>query len=177
VNISRQILLLALSGIAHGAQSAEAESAVPEPSIFIEQAAQVGLVDVEAARLALARSQDPGVRSFAQRVLRDQEDLDRELATLANGRGIALPPKLDSTKRSMLDEITAKQGSDFDRAYAQHMAMGQMRAVALFEAASNSPDAAVATFARQSLPALRERQQLAATLAGQSLEGAIPAGR
>ena len=48
MNISRQILLLALAGIAQGAQAAEAESAVPEPAVFIEQATQISLADIEA---------------------------------------------------------------------------------------------------------------------------------
>ena len=177
MNISRQILLLALTGIAQGAHAAEAESAIPEPSVFIEQAAQFSRADIEAARLAMARSRDPGVQGFARRVLHDQAQLGEQLNTMATAKGIHLSPTLQSTSQAMLHEITATSGADFDLSYAQHVAMAQTRAVALFEAAVNSPDPETSAFARNSLPALRERQQLAAQLAGQGLKGDIPGGR
>jgi putative membrane protein len=177
VNVSRNILLLALASIASGAHAAEAESAIPEPSVFMEQAAQTGLTEVEAARLALARSQDPGIRSFAQRMVTDHGRANDELATLARAKGVALPTALDAQHRAVLDEITSSTGAEFDRSYARHMVMGHTKAVALFEAAANSPDAAVSGFAKKSLPMLKEHQRLADKLPGNTVKGEIPGGR
>ena len=166
MNISMSILLLALAGIQQGAHAAEAESAVPEPSVFVQQAAQTGLTEMEAAKIALARSQDPGIRSFAQRMVKDHGRSNVELATLASAKGIDAPTQLDAEHQAMLDDITAKTGADFDRKYSEHMHMGHTRAVALFEAAANSPDAQVSGFAKKTLPTLREHQKLAEKLPG-----------
>jgi putative membrane protein len=177
VNVSRNILLLALASIASGAHAAEAESAIPEPSVFVQQAAQAGLTEIEAAKVALARSQDPGIRGFAQRMVADHGRANEELASLAGTKGIELPKALDSQHQVLLNEISSKTGSEFDRSYSQHMAMGHTKAVALFEAAANSPDASISGFAKKSLPMLREHQRLAEKLPGNTVKGDIPAGR
>jgi len=177
MNISRSILFLALASITPGAQAGEPEDAIPEPTVFLEQAAQTGLTEIEAAKVALARSQDPGIRSFAQRMVKDHGKNNIELATLATGKGIAAPTKLDAEHQAMLDDITSKTGTDFDRSYAEHMHMGHIKAVALFEAAANSPDMAVSGFAKKALPVLREHKQLAEKLPGASVKGSPAGGR
>lgn len=166
MNISRSILLLALASINNGAPAAEAESGIPEPNTFVQQAAQTGLTEIEAAKVALARSQDPGIRSFAQRMVKDHGKANLELASLATLKGIQAPKSLDAEHKAMLDDITSKTGADFDRSYSEHMQMGHTKAVALFEAAANSPDEAVSGFAKKTLPVLREHRELAGKLGG-----------
>jgi putative membrane protein len=166
VNISRSFLLLALASISSGAPAAEAESAIPEPNTFVQQAAQTGLTEIEAAKVALARSKDPGIRSFAQRMVEDHGKANLELASLATLKGIQAPKSLDAEHQAMLDDIASKTGADFDRSYAEHMQMGHTKAVALFEAAANSPDEAISSFAKKTLPTLREHRQLAGKLGG-----------
>jgi putative membrane protein len=168
MNISRSILLLALAGVHSLAQAADAESAVPEPAIFVEQAAQTGLAEIEAAKAALAKSEDPGIRSFAQRMVKDHGQSNVELASLAMNKGITAPDKLDAEHQAMLDEITSKNGKEFDRTYSEHMNMGHSKALALFEAATKSPDPQLAAFAKKTLPTLQEHKQLAEKLPGKS---------
>ena len=177
MNISRSILFLALASITQGVQAGEPEDSIPEPTMFVQQAAQTGLTEIEAAKIALARSQDPGIRSFAQRMVKDHGQSNLELATLATEKGIAAPTTLDAEHQAMLDDITSKTGTDFDRSYSEHMHMGHTKAVALFEAAANSPDTAVSGFAKKTLPTLREHKQLAEKLPGASVKGPPAGGR
>jgi putative membrane protein len=177
MNISRSVLFLALASITHGVPAGEPEDSFPEPTVFVEQAAQTGLTEIEAAKVALARSQDPGIRSFAQRMVKDHGKSNIELATLAAAKGIDAPSKLDAEHQSMLDDITSKSGPDFDRSYSEHMHMGHTKAVALYEAAANSPDAAVSGFAKKALPTLREHKQLAEKLPGATVKGPSAGGR
>lgn len=177
MNISRSILFLALASITPGAHAGEPEDSIPEPTVFVQQAAQTGLTEIEAAKVALARSQDPGIRSFAQRMVKDHGKSNIELATLATEKGIDAPTTLDAEHQAMLDDITSKTGTDFDRSYSEHMHMGHIKAVALFEAAANSPDMAVAGFAKKTLPTLREHKQLAEKLPGASVKGSPAGGR
>src|SRR5690242_12938136 len=177
MNISKSILFLALASINNGAHAAEAESAIPEPTMFVQQAAQTGMTEIEAAKVALARSQDPGIRSFAQRMVKDHAQSNLELADLATTKGISAPTRLDAEHQAMLDDIASKPDKDFDRTYSAHMHMGHTKALALFEAAANSPDAAVSGFAKKTLPTLREHQQLAEKLPGANVKGPSAGGR
>ena len=166
VNVSRSVLVLALACASGAALAAEAESMVPEPSVFVERATMASMTELEAARAALAKSEDPGVRTFAERMVKDHTAAQAELRSLAEGKGIAAPTRLDDEHQAALSEITSKTGSEFDRAFSQHMNMDHTKAIALFEAASRSPDPELAGFAKKTLPTLREHKKLAEKLPG-----------
>lgn len=175
MNVSRSVLLLALASIAQAAHGGEPEDSIPEPTVFVQQAAQTGLTEIEAAKVALARSTDPAIRSFAQRMVEENGKRNLELASLAMAKGIDAPTSLDAEHQAVLDDITSKTGADFDRSYSEKMHMGHTRAVALFEAAANSPDTELSGFAKKELPTLRENKQLAGKLPGAASK-AFPGG-
>ena len=166
MNVSRTLLLLALAQASAATLAAEAESLVPDPGVFVEQAAQTGLTEIEAAKAALAKSDDPDIRSFAQRMVQDHGKSNLQLATLALNKGLKAPSKLDAEHQALLNEINSKTGTDFDRTYSEHMNMGHTKALALFEAASKSPDPQRAEYAKQALPTLQEHKKLAEKLPG-----------
>ncbi len=139
---------------------------MPEPAAFVKMAAQAGMAEIEAGNIALAKSQDPQIRNFAERMVADHGKANSELASLAKAKGIEAPLRLDSDHRAMLDSLQAKSGPDFDAAYSQHMKMDHTKAIALFEGASKSADADFAGFAQKTLPTLKEHKQLAAGLPG-----------
>src|SRR6188474_88223 len=70
MNVSKSLLFLALAGVSGAAGASDAGQA-PEPAAFVKKAAQAGMTEVEAGRVALAKSQDPSIRSFAERMVAD----------------------------------------------------------------------------------------------------------
>jgi putative membrane protein len=164
MTVSRSLLILALAGISAAASAGDADSAVPAPAAFVKMAAQAGMAEIEAGNIALSKSQDPQIRSFAERMVADHGKANSELASLAKAKGIDAPVHLDSDHRALLDSLQAKSGPDFDSAYSQHMRMDHTKAIALFEGASRSADADFAGFAQKTLPTLKEHKQLAAGL-------------
>lgn len=158
------VLSLALAGVANSASAADAERGVPVPSAFVKMAAQAGMTEIEAAKVALSKSKDPAIRSFAERMVNDHGSANLELASLAKAKGIDTPQRLDAEHKAMIDALRAKSGSDFDAAYSQHMNMDHDKAIALFEGASRSADPEFAGFARKTLPKLQEHKQLASRL-------------
>lgn len=164
--VSRSLLFLALAGISSAAGAADADSAVPAPTAFVKMAAQAGMAEIEAGKVALARSQDPQIRSFAERMVADHVRAHSELASLAKAKGIDTPTALDADHRAVVDSLKSKSGPEFDAAYAQHMNMDHSKAIALFEGASRSTDSEVAGFAQKTLPTLKEHRELAARLPG-----------
>lgn len=166
MNVSKSVLVLALACVSGAALAADAERAVPEPSVFVEKAAVAGLTEVEAGKMALAKSKDPGIRSFAQRMVSDHTKANVELTGIATAKGIDAPKSPDSEHQAMLDALASKTGTEFDREYSQHMNMDHSKAIALFEGATRSTDAELAKFAKKTLPTLKEHKKLAEKLPG-----------
>ena len=71
MKVSSTILFLALSGASAAATAADAERTPPAPSVFVKKAALDGMTEVEAGKVALAKSQDPAIRNFAERMVKD----------------------------------------------------------------------------------------------------------
>lgn len=166
MNVSKSLLFLALAGASNAVIAANADNAIPEPTTFVKKAAQDGMTEVEAGKVALSKSEDPSVRSFAERMVADHSKANAELSSIAQAKGIEVPKQLDAEHQSMVDALSAKSGSDFDREYSQHMNMDHKKAIALFEAASKSKDADLAGFAKKTLPTLKQHKQLAEKLPG-----------
>jgi putative membrane protein len=164
--VSQSLLCLALASVTSTAIAADAERTAPPPAIFVEKAAQAGMTEIAAAKAALSKSRDPGILSFAQRMVMDHGAANLELATLAKAKGIDAPSTLDAEHKAALDQITSKSGPEFDRSYAQHMNMDHSKAIALFESATKTSDPELAGFAKKTLPTLREHKLLAEKLPG-----------
>jgi putative membrane protein len=175
--LSKSVLFMALAGVSGAAMAADAERTPPDPQTFVEKAAVSGMTEVEAAKIALSKSQDPAIRSFAERMVQDHTQANTELKGIASTKGIDVPSKPDAKHQAMLDRLAAKTGADFDREYSQHMKMDHSKAIALFEGASKSSDGTVANFARKTLPTLKEHKRLAEKLPGNSAAGGeLPGG-
>lgn len=175
--LCRSVLLLALAGATGAAVAADAERALPDIRTFVEKAAVNGLTEVEAGKIALSKSQDPGVRSFAERMVKDHTMAHTELMGIAASKGIDTPTKPDAEHQAKLDQLASKSGADFDQEYSRHMDMDHSKAIALFESASKSSDVAVAGFAKKTLPKLKEHKKLAEKLPGKTMAGGdIPGG-
>jgi putative membrane protein len=162
--LSKSILFLALAGVSSSVMAAEAESSVPAPAVFVKTAAQAGMTEIELGNIALQKSQDPTVRSFAQRMVADHGKANDELASIAQTKGIEAPTALDAEHQAMVNTMKQKSGAAFDAEYSRHMTMDHTKAVALFESATKSPDADLANFAKKTLPTLKEHKQLAQKL-------------
>ena len=146
---------------------AEADSAVQagsNPATFVKTAALDGMTEVEFGKLAASKSSNSDVKRFAQKMVQDHGQANQQLAALARSKGLPVPTKLDAKHEAMVKELSTKSGAAFDSAYASHMAKAHTKAVALFEAASQSSDPDVAAFAKKTLPTLQEHEQLANNL-------------
>lgn len=175
--LCQSVLLLALAGVSGAAVAADAEHTAPDIRTFVEKAAVNGMAEVEAAKIALSKSQDPSVRSFAERMVKDHTLANTELKGIAASKGIQTPTKPDAEHQAKLDMLASKSGAEFDQEYSRHMNMDHSKAVALFESASKSPDVTVAGFAKKTLPTLKEHKKLAEKLPGKSMAGGdIPGG-
>lgn len=163
----QSVLFMALAGASGATFAAAAEDSPPAPTVFVTKAAQDGMTEVELGRIALDKSQNAEVRSFAQRMVTDHGKANQELAMIAKSKGIEVQKTLDMEHQTVVKKLQATSGDAFDLEYSHHMNMDHDKAIALFEAASKSSDPDFASFATKTLPTLKEHKELASKLPGQ----------
>jgi putative membrane protein len=136
------------------------------PQSFASQAAVISKAEIELGQIALKNTQDENVRTYAERMVKDHSAADQKLKAIAAKQNIQLPQSLDPEHQSLKTKLQGLKGEEFDRAYAQAMAKGHDKAVALFESASQQaqmPDD-LKQFAASTLPTLEQHKEMAHSL-------------
>ncbi|MGE0442590.1 MAG: DUF4142 domain-containing protein [Gemmatimonadales bacterium] len=85
-------------------------------------AVTASLIDIRYAHLALALSDHPGVREFAQTMIRDHEAVNAGVAALAARLGVkaqdnAMSQSLLAGAAKTIEQLSRSRGAEFDRAY------------------------------------------------------------
>ncbi len=86
---------------------------------FLIQDAQGSVSDYANGAAALNQGQSPAVRQLGIWLLQDHNRLNIGLLMLAQRKGITLPLTISDADKTKLNALTAKTGTDFDRAFLQ----------------------------------------------------------
>lgn len=135
---------------------------------FLKDAAIAGMYEVEMAKIAADRAQDPAVKSFAQKLVDQHTAANDELKQLAASRNYELPTELSMLKRRAIDKMRKDDAKDFDRDFVTKIGVtDHENDIKMFEKASkNAKDPDVKAWAAKTLPTLREHLAAAQTLPG-----------
>jgi len=140
----------------------------PAQREFLLAAAEGGLFEIEASRMAIARGGSAAVRRFAEATLRDRVAVDTDLQQLAASVGVVLPSQLGDDLQARLAVLAQLSGSEFDRAYARNVGvLAQEEALSSFERAADRQGERVQRFAAEQIPALRRHLEWARRLASE----------
>ena len=133
---------------------------------FLKDAAAISRFEREAAHLALARSSDPGVRSFAATLINHHSTAGNELLYMLQVRGMA-PPMLANDQRKTLNRLGKLQGGKFDREFMTEVGLRyQQDDVQYFEKARLvAGEPALKAWIERNLPTLRYHLATAERLA------------
>lgn len=136
------------------------------PESFASQAAIIGKAEIELGQIALKNTQDQGVRTYAERMVKDHSAAAKKLQAIAAKENLQLPQSLDREHESLKTKLQGLKGEEFDRAYVTAMANGHDKAVALFESASQQTQmpGELKQFAASTLPTLEEHKEMAHSL-------------
>jgi putative membrane protein len=134
---------------------------------FAAKAGMSGLAEVQMGNLALQKAQSADVKAYAQRMVADHGRSNDELNALATTKGLALPTELDAEHKSGMDHLNGLSGTEFDKAYMEHMVADHQKAVTEFQTATAGvQDTELKGFAAKTLPVLQDHLQQATTVAG-----------
>lgn len=129
---------------------------------FVAKAGMGGLAEVQMGTLAAQSATNADVKAFGQMMVTDHSKANEELQQLATAKGLALPTELAGEHKAALDHLNSLTGTEFDKAYMEHMVADHDKDVTEFQNASQTAtDADVKAFAAKTLPVLQQHQQAA----------------
>jgi putative membrane protein len=127
---------------------------------FFRKAATAGAKEIAVSQAVMDNLTNTQVKAFAQTMVIDHTAVAGQLSTLADAKGVSLPPEDTS-----VTEAWSKKTGDVDAKYVKEMVSDHLDAVKLFEGASKSSDPDVAAFAQKILPTLQHHLMMAQDLA------------
>ncbi len=131
---------------------------------YIRNAAMNDMFEVNAAKVALDKSQDFDVQRFARMALSDYGANGAALAVTLSQDAfeMTLPEALDDPHALLVDQLESTADTDFDVAYMQSQIMAQESALRFHARyARTGRDRALRDYAREVLPQIRLRLTVA----------------
>jgi putative membrane protein len=133
---------------------------------FLVFATNVGMFEIEAAKLAGKNSMSKSVKNFAEMMINDRTELGKTVSALAAQKGDSLPSAISPDLQKEWNKLDSLKGKKFDEEYIDANVKGHTDAIARFESVANSSDysAEVKQLAATALPKLREHKEHAEML-------------
>lgn len=134
---------------------------------FVDAAAVSDMYEVEAGKIALQRSQDAGVKAFAQKMVAAHTGTTTELkSTLTRINASVTPPStLDNRHQGMIDELRGAKDADFDGRYLAQQVDAHNEALTLMQGYAKDGDTKdVKTFANKTSKAVQMHLNMAQKL-------------
>jgi putative membrane protein len=124
---------------------------------FVMKAAMGGMMEVQAANIALKNSTNDRIKNFASMMVRDHTNANNELKSFASSRGLTIPEdSLNAKNKSHIDAMNKMQGKAFDKHYMNMMLNDHKTDVSEFKKQSTSAnDADLKAWAGKTLPTLQ----------------------
>jgi putative membrane protein len=173
--MSRRRAVAAVALLAGGGAALQAAPAVAQgmdqtggTTRFVRIAAVVSEFMIASGRLALQRSANPGIRGFAERMVKEHADILTSLKFTNDSNASARMPRgLDRDSQLMVDRLAATSGPDFDVLYMDMQVHTLEDVVVIYRQYSRvgSVDS-LKKFAVKWMPMLEQHSQQARTVRG-----------
>jgi len=142
-------LFLAVSAAVAAAQETPAEA-------FVIAAMRDNLAGIRLGQLASDRASSPQARELGERLVDDHVAANTRARALAEELGVAPPEDVSDEAKAAYEALMPLAGKAFDRAFLDTVARVHRTAIGLHEEQTLSGSEAVAAYARDILPLLRE---------------------
>jgi putative membrane protein len=132
--------------------------------LFIKNGIEGGLTEIKASGMAITNSNNQKVIGLAKMMIEDHTRMGEDIKQLETDKKITETDSISSGHRQMLNELSKKSGSAFDKAYLQMMVNDHEQALKLFTTASGNSDSKIRKVAAQNLPAIKMHLDSANTI-------------
>lgn len=128
---------------------------------FAVAIADGSMFEVEASKLAATNASAANVKDFAKMMVTDHSGANTELKDVATKKNISLPMALSEAKQKKYNDLAAKKGADFDKAYVDCMVDEHKDAVeALQKEAEKGNDAELRSWAAGKLATIQHHLEV-----------------
>lgn len=158
-------LLTLISGlsIALVVQASDAADAQDASERFVKKVSMSSLFEIEAAEVALDRSQNPEVRQVAEKMIRDHKDSSDKLKALLVQEKLRfrVSMTLDEEHADKIRQLKQAKSDEFDKTYLAMQEDGHESTIAEFERflKANDTHPALREFAEKTLPTIKEHHR------------------
>lgn len=129
---------------------------------FAVKAADGGMFEVQAAKIAQAKGSSQTVKDLAKHMIDDHTKANTELKQLASAKKITLPTKISDKYQKDIDDLNKLTGAEFDKEYAKMMVKDHKDDIDLFEKeAKSGKDAEIKSWAAEKVPTLKHHLSMA----------------
>lgn len=130
-----------------------------DDSDFMIAAANGGMMEVEAGKLAQSNGASQEVKDFGARMIADHTKAGEELKAMAAAKNVVLPASLGEEEQKHVNDMSTMKGAEFDKHYIDMMVNDHDKTVSMFEDASkDAKDQEVRAWAEKTLPVLKDHQ-------------------
>jgi putative membrane protein len=158
--------------IAATARADDQDSKMGPDQQFVLKVSAGGMAEVNMGNVAVERGASEEVKKFGRHMVKDHTKANKELADLANKKGLKVATDADAEQQKKMSQLLKLDGPAFDREYMMSQIKDHKEVIALFEKQMREgQDEDLKKWAGETLPRLREHLKMAEEIHGK-LEGA-----
>ena len=160
------VTAVSVAGLALMISHARADELPRADKSFINSAAEAGNAEVKASRIALEKTTNPDVKSFATLMVDEHTTVGDNLKKLAATKNVEPPTEPSMAQRAKIAVLEKLDGATFDKQYVNMIGVSAHKdAVKLFSKnATEAKDPDVKDFAAKTLPNLQHHLDMANAL-------------
>ena len=133
---------------------------------FVKAESAAGKAELKIAELGVQKAERPDVKSFAEMLVTDHTQANKELGALATTKGVEVSAVISPKHAEEFQNLEKASKADFDKEFLADMISGHKKCVSKFEeAAKDSKDSDVKMWAEKMLPTLKAHLAKATELA------------
>jgi putative membrane protein len=146
---------VSLSVLACSNGSAKNSKVDPNSILFVKNGIESGLTEIKASGMAITNSNNQKVIAFAKMLIDDHTKANDDLKKLESDKKIDETDTISLAHNMVLNELSKKSGTVFDKAYLQLVAVYHEQTIKLFTTGTKDTDPDIAKFAAATLPTLK----------------------
>jgi putative membrane protein len=162
--IVKTLVLPPLAGALFFVWATSAFPADKVSQVFIRDAIQINLAEIQQAQLAEENAQSADVKSFAKMLITDLTTINEQATKLAEQIGVAVPTDLSNTQRAIYHQMEKLSGAAFDRPFVRVVVADHKMNIPRYQNEAKKNNDPVADFANQTLPTLMKHLDAAQRL-------------
>lgn len=132
---------------------------------FVEEASAKSISIIETGKLALEKSSNAEVRTFAQQLIDDHTKANQKLASIASEKRLKVADNAELLNRVKASMLRVRTDASFDSSYAQNQVTTHEQTIEVFEKGTRLSDPELKAYAEKKLPHLQKHLTEARKLA------------